>query len=182
MYESGQNNTRILISHLLNMLVILVGVGSASSDDKLFVRIQLVERLDKVMHAFLGNNTPEKQYIVVLVKTIFFGNFLRRNRLTIFNAIGNEMCTATIFFLKILPHAFAEHYDFIRAFRCGTFSELEICGGELAPFGTLPVKTVNGRYRAHARPMRQTQHDAGTFGMIVDHVRPGRNGFQCREE
>ena len=42
------------------MLVILVGVGSASSDDKLFVRIQLAERLDKVMHAFLGNNTPEK--------------------------------------------------------------------------------------------------------------------------
>ena len=75
-YESGQNNTRILISHLLNMLVILVGVGSASSDDKLFVRIQLAERLDKVMHAFLGNNTPEKQYIVILMKTIFFGNFL----------------------------------------------------------------------------------------------------------
>ena len=154
------------------MLVILVGVGSASSDDKLFVRIQLAERLDKVMHAFLRNNAPEKQYIVILVKTIFFGNFLRRNRLAIFDAIGNEMCAATIFFLKILPHAFAEHYDFIRAFRRGAFSELEICGGELAPFGTLPVKTMNGRYRTNASPMRQTQHHTGAFGMIVNHIRP----------
>ena len=80
-------------------------------------------------------------------------------------------CVPRPYFLENLPHAFAEHYDFIRAFHCGTFSELEICGSELAPFGTLPVKTVNGRYRADSGPMCQAQHDAGTFGMIVDHVR-----------
>ena len=124
------------------------------------------------MHALLRHDTSQKQYVTVFRQAEPFRDLLCRHPLATLDAVGNEPCLASICFMEVILHVAAQHNHLVGASRCGTFSELEICGSELAPFGTLPVKTVNGRYRANARPMRQTQHHAGAFGMIVNHVRP----------
>lgn len=144
--------------------------------------MHLAEGLDEIMHALLGDDPAEKQEIPVFAQTERrvdpIGGHDRLGR----DAVGDEPGVTPIGIPEVLLHVPAEHDHLIRAGGRGAFAEFQIRGGEFAPLGAPPIQTVNGGDRADPGPMGQTEHHAGTFGMVVDHVGPLHDGTQRGEE
>lgn len=169
--EPGKHDARIRSSCLPDRLVVFGGIRCAASDHEPLAGVQALERVNEVMHALLRNDAPQEQHVGVLHQPPLLRDQVRSHRLHRLDAVRDQTRGPAVRPLEVLLNAAAQHYHLVRAPGRRPLAELQVHGGEFAPLGTLPVKTVNGRYRANARPMRQTQHDAGAFGMIVDHVR-----------
>ena len=134
------------------------------------------------MHAFFWNDTTKEQDVVILVQTIFAGDFLCRSQLFAFYAVGDEPGITPIRVLEVFLHVPAEHNDLVRALGRGTFAELQIRGGEPSPLGTLPVEAMDSGNGTNSRPMRQSEHHTRPFGMVVNHIRLRCNRLQRGEE
>ena len=55
--KTSQHDARIGSRSRLNLFIVFSGIGRSAGDDQLLISIQLLECLDKIMHAFFRHDT-----------------------------------------------------------------------------------------------------------------------------
>ena len=83
---------------------------------------------------------------------------------------------------KILPHILGQHDHFIRVFCRHLLAEFNDIGSQVAPFCTLPVQTMDSNHDLPAKKLRDPQHGAGAFRVIMDHVISAKQRPDRRKE
>lgn len=135
------------LGHLHDLLVVFLGIGIPTGNDKLLVRLYLLlDKLpgfDKVVDAFLGNDAGQEEDIVVLLKTVSFRDEVGLPQGRLLDAIGNIGHGPMVIGPEIMLDIMGKDNDLVGILHGPSLSVDDDMGGQSTPLGTLPIQAMD---------------------------------------
>src|SRR6516164_2400234 len=152
-----------------------------TNDDKLLVRLTLLECADQMMDTVFRNQPADKEHIFAAAQCETVQPFLPVTS-GFPHAVGYERRFRSIHLAVILLNGARVRDQAVAKPSCHAFGCSQIPSCEPSPFSALPVHTVHGANNFHAEKPRNWSEKGGTGNEIVGYINAVKDDMQCRQE